>query len=54
MPLKTISESAFDGLRKITWTGNIREFRNVIERLIILGGNEITADDINVFAKPMK
>ena len=32
------------------WTGNIRELRNVVERLIILGGNEITEEDVTLFA----
>jgi len=54
MSRKTISEEAIAELQKINWTGNIREFRNVIERLIILCGNEITEDDVHVFAQPMK
>jgi two-component system, NtrC family, nitrogen regulation response regulator NtrX len=54
MPLKTISEEAILELQKINWTGNIREFRNVIERLIILCGNEITDNDVQIFAQPMK
>ncbi|HNW51101.1 MAG TPA: sigma-54 dependent transcriptional regulator [Prolixibacteraceae bacterium] len=54
MPRKTISSDALTELQKINWTGNIREFRNVIERLIILCGNEITKEDINTFAQPMK
>ncbi len=33
----------------MTGSGNIRELRNVVERLIILGGNPITKDDINLF-----
>jgi DNA-binding NtrC family response regulator len=54
MPQKTISEKAILELQKINWTGNIREFRNVIERLIILCGPEITDNDVQVFAQPMK
>lgn len=54
MPQKTISEKAILELQKINWTGNIREFRNVIERLIILCGNEISDNDVQVFAQPMK
>ncbi len=54
MPLKTISEDAIAELQKITWTGNIREFRNVIERLIILCDQNITADDVLKFAAPLK
>ena len=54
MPHKTISKEAILELQKINWTGNIREFRNVIERLIILCGAEITDNDVQVFAQPMK
>ena len=41
-----------DELKKFEWTGNIREFRNVLERLIILGGDKITASDVKTFATP--
>lgn len=54
MPRKTISEQAISELQKINWTGNIREFRNVIERLIILCGNEISSNDVLTFAQPLK
>lgn len=54
MPVKTISDGALETLKQISWTGNIREFRNVIERLIILCGNEITEDDVKTFASPIK
>lgn len=50
MPSKTISKSAIAELQKKDWTGNIREFRNVIERLIILCGKEITDKDVKQFA----
>ena len=40
-------------LQKITWTGNIREFRNVLERLIILCEKEITGKDVISFAMPI-
>lgn len=53
MPLKTIDQQAISALQEINWTGNIREFRNVIERLIILCSNHITADDILLYAKPL-
>lgn len=49
IPLKTIDKDAIKELQKRNWTGNIREFRNVIERLIILGGKEITAADVKQF-----
>lgn len=54
MPVKTISDDAIAELQKINWTGNIREFRNVIERLIILCDKEITAEDVRKFAAPLK
>lgn len=50
MPVKTISKDAIKELQKKDWTGNIREFRNVIERLIILCGKEITDKDVKQFA----
>ncbi|MGC9341607.1 MAG: sigma-54 interaction domain-containing protein, partial [Bacteroidales bacterium] len=53
MPKKNITEDAVKELQKIEWTGNIREFRNVLERLIILCDKEITAKDIASFASPI-
>ncbi len=50
---KTVSEAGIKELQKINWTGNIREFRNVMERLIILCGNEITDKDVIAFAQPL-
>lgn len=50
MPLKTITKDAIKALQQKDWTGNIREFRNVIERLIILCGKEITDKDVKQFA----
>lgn len=50
MAKKRISDDAIKELQKITWTGNIREFRNVIERLIILCDKEITGKDVAAFA----
>jgi two-component system nitrogen regulation response regulator NtrX len=46
---KTISKEALNLMKERNWPGNIREFRNVIERLIILGGKEITAEDVKQF-----
>jgi len=54
MPEKTITDKGIKELQKINWTGNIREFRNVIERLIILCDNKITDRDILQFAAPLK
>ena len=53
MPMKEITEAAIAELQKINWTGNIREFRNVIERLIILCDNIITDVDVIGFAQPI-
>ena len=47
---KEFSAAAIELLQAYDWTGNIRELRNVVERLIILGGNEISADDVTLFA----
>ena len=47
--IKTLSDKALSLLKDYNWTGNIRELRNVIERLIILGGNPISVDDINKY-----
>lgn len=53
MPKKEITPEAIEELQKINWTGNIREFRNVVERLIILCINQITAEDIQFYAQPI-
>ncbi len=50
---KNVTEGAIKELKKINWTGNIREFRNVIERLIILCDKTINADDVLLYAKPI-
>ena len=49
---KSFSAKALDELQKINWSGNIRELRNIVERLIILGGNEISGDEVKAFANP--
>jgi DNA-binding NtrC family response regulator len=54
MPEKEITGEAISELQKISWTGNIREFRNVIERLIILCDKKITDEDVIRFAAPLK
>ncbi len=48
--VKQFSPKAIDLLKQYDWTGNIRELRNVVERLIILGGNEISENDVKLFA----
>ena len=45
-PAKEIAPDAIEQLQKKNWTGNIRELRNVVERLVILGGKTITKDDV--------
>ena len=47
---KSFSNDAIKLLQEYDWTGNIRELRNVVERLIILGGNEISEMDVKLFA----
>jgi len=48
--VKHFSKNAVQLLQEMDWTGNIRELRNVIERLIILGGTEISESDVQLFA----
>ncbi|WP_353077791.1 sigma-54 dependent transcriptional regulator [Flavobacterium sp.] len=48
--VKIFSKQAVKLLQEYDWTGNIRELRNVVERLIILGGNEISENDVTLFA----
>ncbi len=52
MPVKKISQGALDALKSLPWTGNIRELRNVIERLIILSDKTITEENVRAFANP--
>ncbi len=52
MPSKSIDQEAIAELQRMRWTGNIREFRNVIERLIILCDKTITKEDVLNFAVP--
>ncbi|AUP81031.1 sigma-54-dependent transcriptional regulator [Flavivirga eckloniae] len=47
---KSFSDEAIKLLQDYDWTGNIRELRNVVERLIILGGNEVSEEDVKLFA----
>jgi DNA-binding NtrC family response regulator len=49
---KAIDKDAMKALQQHNWTGNIRELRNVVERLIILSGKTITADDVDDFVVP--
>ena len=47
---KSFSKKAIDLLKSYDWTGNVRELRNVVERLIILGGKEVSEEDVKLFA----
>ncbi len=51
MALKKFDEKALKALQNYNWTGNIRELRNVVERLIILGSNPVVADDVENFVR---
>ncbi|AMS26736.1 Fis family transcriptional regulator [Bacteroidetes bacterium UKL13-3] len=53
IPRKSFNTAALNELKKIHYSGNIRELRNVIERLVILSGNKITEEDVVKFASPM-
>ncbi len=52
MPLKVINQKALIALQNVNWTGNIRELRNVVERLIILSEKNITEDDVYNYVMP--
>ena len=49
---KNIDDDAIDLLKEYDWTGNIRELRNVVERLIILSGKSISAEDVKSYVVP--
>ena len=51
-PVKAIDKKALEALKKHNWTGNIRELRNVVERLIILSGKTITDTDVSAYVMP--
>ncbi|MGB0656574.1 MAG: sigma-54-dependent transcriptional regulator [Flavobacteriaceae bacterium] len=50
MEIKAFSTAAIKELQNYPWSGNIRELRNVVERLLILGSNPVSVDDIKQFA----
>lgn len=50
MPIKKINKNAVEHLSNLSWSGNIRELRNVVERLMILGSNPISLDDVKSYA----
>lgn len=49
---KEFTDGAIKALQEVNWTGNIRELRNIIERLLILGGKSISAEDVKTYANP--
>ena len=49
--IKHFSEKAMNLLKSYDWTGNVRELRNVVERLIILGSDEISDSDVKLYAQ---
>jgi DNA-binding NtrC family response regulator len=51
-PKKNISEEALRQLQEYNWSGNIRELRNVVERLVILSGRAITKEDVKNYVTP--
>lgn len=53
VPKKEISAAAIKKLQTYPWTGNIREFRNVIERLVILSGKTIEESDVELYTQPL-
>jgi DNA-binding NtrC family response regulator len=54
IPRKSFTDDALLALQKIDWTGNIRELRNIVERLVILCEKQITGKDVQLFANPKK
>ncbi|HKK88658.1 MAG TPA: sigma-54 dependent transcriptional regulator [Saprospiraceae bacterium] len=54
IPVKKITKSAVQLLQKMPWEGNVRELRNVIERLIILGADKISDKDIKAYVAPLE
>ncbi|MEO6187407.1 MAG: sigma-54 dependent transcriptional regulator [Ginsengibacter sp.] len=51
-PKKAMEKKAMEALQKHNWTGNVRELRNVVERLIILSGKSITIEDVQAYVLP--
>ena len=51
IPPKPIDSDAMEALSAMRWSGNVRELRNVIERLIILSGDTITIDDVHKYCQ---
>ena len=54
MPARPFTPEAIKLLQEKSWPGNIRELSNVVERLMILGGNPISADDVRLYVSPIQ
>jgi len=54
VPTKSFDDKAIEALKKINWTGNIRELRNIIERLVILCGPVISKEDVELYSNSNK
>ena len=54
MQAKKFSPEAVRLLQEKSWTGNIRELRNVVERLMILGGNPVSPQDVKDYVSPIQ
>jgi len=52
IPRKNFAEGALTALKETDWSGNIRELRNIVERLVILGDQTISENDVKLFANP--
>jgi DNA-binding NtrC family response regulator len=52
IPLKGFTPDGYQALQDVNWTGNIRELRNVVERLVILCGDKISGEDVYMFSNP--
>ena len=52
IPRKEFTTDALEALKQTNWTGNIRELRNIVERLVILCSDKITGNDVSVFGNP--
>jgi len=52
IPRKKFTKDALEALKNTNWSGNIRELRNIVERMVILCDDEITGFDVNTFSNP--
>jgi DNA-binding NtrC family response regulator len=52
IPVKSFTPDGYQALQDVNWTGNIRELRNVVERLVILCGDKISGEDVYMFSNP--